>query len=106
MLVFIASEESKFGLDEDELSGILSAVGQNKYPNVRIRGLMGMASFTDDHSQVEREFGHLKEIYDRFADAHHFDTLSMGMSGDFDIALRCGSTMVRVGSRIFGTRNY
>ncbi len=104
--VFIASEVTKFGLDEGELSELLKNVANDRYPSVRVRGLMGMASFTQDGNQVQREFGYLKSLFDRHAAKHGLDTLSMGMSGDFQIAVRCGSTMVRVGSRIFGARNY
>ena len=102
----IASEDSKFGLNEDELSEIISNLDAGRYPSVRVRGLMGMATFTDDRDQIQREFTHLRTLYDRYASVRDFDTLSMGMSGDFDIAVKCGSTMVRVGSRIFGARNY
>ncbi len=102
--VFIASEETKFGLDAGELENLLSAL--DDYPSVRIRGLMGMASLTDDDAQIKAEFSALKKLYDHYAQTHGFDTLSMGMSGDYGIAVNCGSTMVRVGSRIFGTRNY
>ena len=104
--VHIASEDSKFGLNEDELSEIISNLEAGRYSSVRVRGLMGMATFTDDRNQIQREFTHLRTLYDRYASVRDFDTLSMGMSGDFDIAVKCGSTMVRVGSRIFGARNY
>lgn len=109
--VHIAEEDSKFGFDDAELTAFVSGTGIVQYTNVRIRGLMGMATFTDDRDQVRREFQHLKRLFDQlktsaFANSDHFDTLSMGMSGDFDIAIEEGSTMVRIGSTLFGARNY
>lgn len=110
--VYIAEEESKFGLDEQELDMILNEIQHNKenYKNIRIVGLMGMATFTENQNQIEKEFKHLKTIFDRVAtrnDAiNRFSILSMGMSGDYQLAISCGSTMVRIGSSIFGTRNY
>ncbi len=102
----IATEKSKFGLDEQGLNELLHKISAGAFPFVRIRGLMGMASFLDDQTQVQLEFQYLKKLYDRFAGPFDFDVLSMGMSGDFNLAVQCGSTMVRVGSRIFGNRNY
>lgn len=110
--VYIAEEESKFGLDEEELEEILKQVQNDKenYKNIRIVGLMGMATFTENQNQIEKEFKHLKTIFDKVAtrkDAiNHVSILSMGMSGDYQLAISCGSTMVRIGSSIFGTRNY
>ena len=105
--VYIAEEESKFGLDEQELDEILNEIQQNKenYKNIRIVGLMGMATFTENKNQIEKEFKHLKTIFDKFT-IHNsqFTILSMGMSGDYQLAISCGSTMVRIGSSIFGTR--
>ena len=77
------------------------------YPNVRLVGLMGMATFTEDQEQIKREFATLKSLYER-AQQHisTFETLSMGMSGDYPLAIAEGSTMIRVGSKIFGARNY
>jgi PLP dependent protein len=103
--VHIAEEETKFGLDEEELNNILVS----KFSNVRICGLMGMASFSDDMEKVRGEFRLLKLIYDRvsklqFSDSH-FQILSMGMSGDYKIAVEEGSNMVRIGSLLFGVRN-
>ena len=100
--VRIAKEETKFGLTFDSCDDILN---QNNYTHVRIRGLMGMASFTDNQAQIQKEFKSLAQYYKHHQEKHEWDTLSMGMSGDYPIALSCGSTMIRVGSRIFGARN-
>ena len=114
--VYIAEEESKFGLDEQELEEMLnklldSARSDNKtLKNIRIVGLMGMATFTENQNQIEKEFKHLKTIFDKYKTLNtehcQLNTLSMGMSGDYQLAISCGSTMVRIGSSIFGTRNY
>ena len=117
--VFIAEEESKFGLDEQELEEMLKQVQHDKenFKNIRIVGLMGMATFTENQNQIEKEFKHLKTIFDTITsrtDAINrvspenidIKILSMGMSGDYQLAISCGSTMVRIGSSIFGTRNY
>lgn len=107
--VHIAQEETKFGLDEEETNLIISEFENFKMGNVRIRGLMGMASFTDDMNKVRREFQYLKNIFDKQASlaTHHspFNILSMGMSSDYKIAIEEGSTMVRIGSLLFGARN-
>lgn len=106
--IHIAEEETKFGLDEEELTSLLSSNGFHELKNIRIVGIMGMATFTDDKEQVKKEFTHLKTIFDtiRSKDALQcVSTLSMGMSGDYQIAIECGSTMVRIGSSIFGGRN-
>ena len=100
--VRIAQEETKFGLTFENCNEILN---QNNYTYVRIRGLMGMASFTDNQIQIESEFKSLAQYYKQYQDQYDWDTLSMGMSGDYPLALSCGSTMIRVGSRIFGSRN-
>lgn len=107
--VHIAEEESKFGFDDNELLELLNGTILADLSFVRIRGLMGMATFTDDHAVIEREFQHLKILFEKVKAMNlnyltHFNVLSMGMSGDFEIAIACGSTMVRVGSRIFGAR--
>ncbi|RAK25064.1 hypothetical protein B0I03_101224 [Flavobacterium aquaticum] len=108
--VYIAEEESKFGLDEQELDEILNEIQQNKenYKNIRIVGLMGMATFTENQNQIEKEFKHLKMIFDKYKKLNtehcQLNTLSMGMSGDYQLAISCGSTMVRIGSSIFGSR--
>lgn len=109
--VHIAEEDSKFGFDDAELTAFVSGTGIALHTHARIRGLMGMATFTDDREQVRLEFKHLKRLFDQlktsvFVTANHFDTLSMGMSGDFDLAIEEGSTMVRIGSTLFGARNY
>lgn len=102
--VHIATEESKFGFDEKELEDCLQEAAALK--NVAIKGLMGMASFTEDQHQVAAEFGVLKALYDRFGPSHAFSILSMGMSSDYRLAITNGSTMVRIGSLLFGARNY
>jgi pyridoxal phosphate enzyme (YggS family) len=98
----IATEETKFGLDENELIGVLGHL--DEYSNVQVKGLMGMASFTEDQQQIRAEFESLKEIFDRYKTKYGWDVLSMGMSGDYKIAMECGSTLVRIGSSIFGHR--
>lgn len=106
--IYIAEEESKFGLDEEELSEILSSETFQEMKNIRIVGLMGMATFTDNQNQIKKEFTNLKSIFDNLQlrkDAiNRVSTLSMGMSGDYQLAIECGSTMVRIGSSIFGGR--
>jgi pyridoxal phosphate enzyme (YggS family) len=104
--VHIAKEETKSGLDMDELRVIMESVHAHPLPHVRIRGLMGMATFTDDLQIVRREFKGLKALFDEMKkiSGNQFDTLSMGMSGDYKIALDEGSTMVRIGSLLFGSR--
>ena len=104
--IHIAQEETKFGLDEIELNTILENYSKGKFSNIRIKGLMGMASFTDNQSHIKKEFTGLKQIFDRHSDEYKFDTLSMGMSSDYQIALDCGSTMIRIGSAFFGERQY
>jgi len=103
--IHIAQESTKFGLSDSELEKILSE--KETYPNIVFKGLMGMASFTSNLQQVSEEFAFLKALYDRAAaKMEAFDTLSMGMSGDYELAIAQGSTMIRVGSKIFGERNY
>jgi pyridoxal phosphate enzyme (YggS family) len=117
--IHIAEEETKFGLDELELEEILTQVQNDKseFENIRIVGLMGMATFTENQNQIEKEFNHLKAIFDKHSQLDPSDseqakqtanlkleTLSMGMSGDYKLAISCGSTMVRIGSSIFGNR--
>lgn len=104
--IHIAQEETKFGLDEIELNTILENYSKGKFTNIRIKGLMGMASFTDNQSHIKKEFTGLKQLFDRHSDEFKFDTLSMGMSSDYQIALDCGSTMIRIGSAFFGERQY
>ena len=103
--VHIAKESTKFGLSNMECIEALTAAESLK--NITIKGLMGMATFTDDHSQVEQEFDRLKQLYDQLAKKYsEFEILSMGMSGDYQIAMAKGSNMIRLGSKIFGERNY
>ncbi|PHR12262.1 MAG: YggS family pyridoxal phosphate-dependent enzyme [Aequorivita sp.] len=103
----IAEEDSKFGMDETVAVYLLASEEYKKLQNVKIVGLMGMATFTDDEKQVSEEFQTLKKIYDQFkAQNSEFRILSMGMSGDYKIAIANGSNMIRVGSAIFGERNY
>lgn len=109
--IHIASEETKFGFSEDELIEMLSNVDLKKLKNIRICGFMGMATFTDNKSQIRSEFRYLKTLFDkiklsRFSETVTFTELSMGMSDDYAIAIEEGSTMVRIGSSIFGVRNY
>ena len=102
----ISNEDSKYGFLEDQLD-FLNKNSLNEYQNIRIRGLMGMASFSNDKSKVEKEFDFLKGIFDsKKKKLSDFDILSMGMSNDYEIALEAGSNMIRIGSKIFGSRNY
>lgn len=103
--IHIAQEDTKFGFSVSEASEALKTAQQLK--NVNIVGLMGMATFTDDQDQINREFKTLKELFDRVAKQHpQCKVLSMGMSGDYPLAIAQGSNMIRVGSKIFGQRNY
>jgi pyridoxal phosphate enzyme (YggS family) len=105
----IAQEESKHGFSWDELIDFLNAESFQNATYVKVRGVMGMATFTSNDAQIEQEFKTLKSYFDklktsRFANQSDFDVLSMGMSGDYERAIACGSNMVRVGSAIFGGR--
>ena len=106
----IAEEESKFGLDADLAIDIINSDEFKQLKNVNIIGLMGMATFTEDMKQVETEFKYLKSLFEKLTsikkDNFNLKELSMGMSGDYKLAIECGSTMIRVGSSIFGARNY
>lgn len=107
----IAQEDTKFGLDMEEAKTLLESDSFKDLKNVNIVGVMGMATFTDDSAQVRTEFKNLKNIFDTlkenyFADKDSFKEISMGMSDDYPIAIEEGATMVRVGSKIFGARNY
>ena len=107
--VHIATEETKFGFDGPALHELLMSGSIASYTNVRIRGLMGMASFSEDQSLLSQEFSTLKSYFDKAQQAFpdgSFDTLSMGMSSDYALAISKGSTMVRIGSLLFGARNY
>lgn len=105
----IATEETKFGLNKDEAVQLLTMLEKEPLPNVRICGVMGMASFTEDTNLIRSEFRSLKEIFTSlksrfFMENPFFNEISMGMSGDYKIAIEEGSTMVRIGSAIFGER--
>jgi pyridoxal phosphate enzyme (YggS family) len=106
--VHIAREESKFGLDPTELAEMMqewrSGAGRGEYQHVRVRGLMGMASFSDDPAMAGEEFRGLKRLFDTWFSAGEGGILSMGMSADYMIAVEEGSTMVRIGSLLFGKR--
>ena len=109
--VYIADEESKFGFTEDELNSLLDSQELSVLRNIRIDGLMGMATYTEDLEKIRSEFRYLGEVFSRvknayFAGSDHFRQISMGMSGDYEIAIEEGSTMIRVGTVIFGARTY
>ena len=107
----IADEDTKYGLSFDEAQVLLNSPEYKAMNNIRIVGVMGMATFTDNKDQIRQEFRNLKSIFDRlkeqyFADNDSFKEISMGMSDDYPIAIEEGSTLIRVGSAIFGKRNY
>jgi len=107
----IADEDSKFGMDEMEVEALLESADFASFQNVQIAGVMGMATYTDDQEQIRSEFAHLKSYYQElrqkyFRNVDSFKEISMGMSGDYQIAIEEGSTMIRVGSAIFGARHY
>jgi pyridoxal phosphate enzyme (YggS family) len=106
--VHIAQEETKFGLDEKELHETITQSGNEELKNVRVIGLMGMASFTDDMNKVRSEFRYLRSLFDKYANLPaancKLQILSMGMSSDYKIAIEEGSNMVRIGSLLFGSR--
>ncbi|MEC4113954.1 YggS family pyridoxal phosphate-dependent enzyme [Myroides pelagicus] len=110
--MFIAKEDTKFGLDNQELIEILESEAFKQLRNIEIHGLMGMATFTDDQEIVRQEFTALKQTFDSIKEKYcalsslKLTTISMGMSNDYTLAIECGSTMVRIGSSIFGHRNY
>lgn len=104
--VKIAAEESKFGLEIEEAQTLFQQFIDGKFPNVNVKGLMGMATFTDDKDQVKEEFLILKKLFDELNQLKTLETLSMGMSDDFPAAIECGANSVRVGSAIFGRRDY
>lgn len=106
---YIAKEETKFGLDFKEATQLLNSEEYKSFKNIQIVGVMGMASFTDDAAIVRAEFSQLKELFSQlknsfFLNDESFKEISMGMSGDYQLAIEQGSTMVRVGSSIFGGR--
>ena len=100
--VHIADEETKSGFTPDELYELLEGSELSRFEHVKIKGLMGMATYTDDKNKIRGEFQNLKSIFDKY---DHLEVLSMGMSGDYRIAIEEGSNMVRLGSLIFGERN-
>lgn len=103
----IAEEDSKFGMDIADATALLNSEELQNFKNVKIVGLMGMATFTDDEKQISQEFQRLKKVFDQFKiEKSELKILSMGMSGDYKIAIENGSNMVRIGSAIFGERNY
>ncbi len=107
--VHIATEETKFGFDADSISELIQSGRLANYSNIRIKGLMGMASFSEDTSLLTKEFSTLKQIFDQSfiqLGSSDFTILSMGMSSDYALAISLGSNMVRIGSLLFGTRNY
>ena len=108
--IHLASDETKFGFSMDELKEMFDNEDFSKMESIRICGVMGMATFTDDYNLVKHEFDYLKSCFDSlrlkyFSTGRHFTEISMGMSGDYKIALEAGSTMVRIGSLLFGSRN-
>jgi pyridoxal phosphate enzyme (YggS family) len=102
----IAEEDSKYGMDEQSASNLLASEEVMGFENIKIMGLMGMATFTDNETQLTQEFKKLKTFFAACQKKYPFNILSMGMSGDYQLAIRQGSTMVRIGSAIFGERNY
>ena len=106
--IYIAKEETKFGLNEAELENIIQKLPELK--NVQIVGMMGMASFSSDSQIVKNEFDTLKKLFDKYSslsiDNLKMETLSMGMSGDYKMAISCGSNLIRIGSMLFGERVY
>jgi hypothetical protein len=107
--VHIATEETKFGFDASSLLELIESGRLLNYPNVIIKGLMGMASFSEDQALLSKEFMELNELFQKsnvILNSSDFDTLSMGMSSDYELAIEKGSTMVRIGSLLFGARNY
>ena len=103
----IAQEDSKFGFNKEELEAVVIDLKTNPLPHIRIKGLMGIATFTDNQDQIRSEFKMLKQQFDWLQTQHpEANELSMGMSGDYALAIEEGSTMIRVGSKIFGSRNY
>jgi len=106
----IAEEDSKFGMTEQEIVAIVNSSEFSEMKNINIVGLMGMATFTDNQNQIKEEFSSLKSTFSTLSTQNYFnfnpEVLSMGMSGDFQLAIECGSNMIRIGSTIFGARNY
>ena len=104
--VKIAEEDTKFGLEIEEAQSLFEKFVNGQFENIEITGLMGMATFTEDENQIKKEFSVLKKLFDELNQTRKLETLSMGMSDDFPIAIECGANSVRVGSAIFGRRDY
>ncbi|WP_288788662.1 YggS family pyridoxal phosphate-dependent enzyme [Elizabethkingia miricola] len=104
--VKIAEEDSKTGMEVSETKELFLKYLQGHFENIEITGLMGIGTFTDDTEQTKREFLFLKRLFDQLSIQKKLETLSMGMSGDYQLAIECGSTSVRIGSSIFGARDY
>lgn len=104
--VKIAEEDTKFGLEIEEAKVLFEKFVNGEFENIEITGLMGMATFTEDENQIKKEFSVLKNLFDELSKIRKLETLSMGMSDDFPIAIDCGANSVRVGSAIFGRRDY
>ena len=108
--MYIAGEETKFGLNEEELQFLMAYIQQHPLQYVQITGMMGMASFSDDQTLIEKEFSHLHHLYEQYKSFQipcwDFSVLSMGMSGDYKLAIKQGTNMVRIGSLLFGARVY
>lgn len=105
--IYIAEEDTKSGMTEEECLEMLGSDSLKTLANIRIIGLMGMSTFTDDKAQVRKEFRKLKAFHDSLLSSYpNLKAISMGMSGDYEIAIEEGSTMIRVGSKIFGSRTY
>ena len=104
--VYIAKEETKFGFDPEEITRLIESEEFKSLKNVRVIGLMGMATFTENTVQIEEEFQFLKSFFDQLKNKYGMHILSIGMSVDYPLAIKHGSTMVRIGSAIFGERNY
>tara|TARA_R110000868_G_scaffold411327_4_gene703154 strand:+ start:456 stop:1124 length:669 start_codon:yes stop_codon:yes gene_type:complete len=106
----IAEEDSKFGMAIKDASELIQSKNFSELKHIRITGVMGMATFTDDQNQIKKEFNLLKSTFEELKKLNtencKLQTISMGMSDDYELAIECGSTMIRVGSRIFGSRNY
>lgn len=106
----IAEEDSKFGMSFQEAIEIIESKAFSELKNIKIVGVMGMATFTDEENQIKKEFSFLKDVFDELKKLQtancELQTVSMGMSGDYELAIACGSNMIRVGSSIFGSRNY
>lgn len=104
--VKIAEEDTKFGLEIEDAKSLFEKFVNGEFENIEITGLMGMATFTEDENQIKKEFSVLKNLFDELSKIRKLETLSMGMSDDFPIAIDCGANSVRVGSAIFGRRDY